>query len=220
MVVSARIARRVVKTTVFAVAIVPVALLVLRGIEGKLGANPIEDVTHETGIWALRLLLVTLAISPLRDLSGWHSIISLRRMLGLLAFVYATLHFGAYVVLDQFFDIGSIFEDVVKRPYVTVGFGAFILLVPLAVTSTKAMIRRLGGKRWRRLHRLIYVSAVSAVVHYLWLVKADTRSPLIYGTILAVLLGYRVWHVVYTAPKPTRRRVRQENRAPAAEAET
>ena len=217
--VSARVARRVVKTIVFVAATTPLTLLVLQGIEGTLGANPIETLTHGTGIWALRLLLVTLAISPFRRLSGWHSIMSLRRMLGLLAFLHATLHFGTYLVLDQFFDLGSIAEDVVRRPYLTVGFGAFTLLVPLAVTSTKEMIRRLGGKWWRLLHRLIYVGAVSAVFHYLWLVKADARSPLVYGTILAVLLGYRVWHVLYTAPKRMPKSVRQKNQVPATGAE-
>lgn len=216
---SARTARRVVKTTVFVAATIPLALLVVRGVAGELGANPIESVTHQTGIWALRLLFVTLAISPLRRLSGWHSIMSVRRMLGLLAFFYATLHFGTYLMLDQFFDLGSIVEDVVRRPYLSVGLGAFTLLVPLAVTSTKAMIRRLGGKRWLQLHRLIYLSAVAAVVHYLWLVKADTRSPLIYGTILAALLGYRAWQVLYTAPKRMSKLVPQENRVPAAGAE-
>lgn len=212
--ISPRVTRRVVKAIVFVAAITPLALLVLQGIEGTLGANPIETLTHSTGIWALRLLAVTLAISPLRRLSGWHSIMSLRRMMGLLAFLYATLHFGTYLVLDQFFDLGSIVEDIVRRPYLTAGFGAFTLLVPLAVTSTKAMIRRLGGKRWRLLHRLIYVSAVAAVVHYLWLVKADARSPLIYGTVLAVLLGYRVWQVLYTAPNRM-----PKNRVPAPRAE-
>lgn len=183
-------AKRAIRSLVFVAAIVPLALLLLRGGAGQLGANPIETVTHETGIWALRFLLITLAASPLRRLSGWHSIITLRRMLGLFAFFYGTLHFGTYLALDQVFDLGSIVQDVVKRPYVTAGFAAFMLLIPLAVTSTKGMIRGLGGRRWLLLHRLIHVSAASAVVHYLWLVKADTRSPLIYGTILAVLLGF------------------------------
>lgn len=185
-------ARRLMKTAALVVALLPLALLVHRGLGEKLGANPIETVTRETGIWALRFLLITLAVSPLRRLSGWHAIITLRRMFGLFAFFYATLHFGIYLVFEQFFDLGSILEDVAKRPYITVGFLAFTLLVPLAVTSTKGMIRRLGGRKWRRLHLLIHVSTASAVVHYLWLVKADTRPPLIYGILLAILLGFRV----------------------------
>lgn len=190
------ISRRIVKTAVFVIGVAPFAILLRRGVAGELGANPIEAVTHETGLWALRFLLITLFVSPLRRLSGWRFVIGLRRMLGLFAFFYATLHFATYLVLDQFLDLDAALRDVVKRPYITVGFAAFILLVPLAATSTKAMIRRLGGRRWRRLHHLIYVSAVGAVFHYVWLVKADTRSPLTYGVILAVLLGYRVWHAL------------------------
>ena len=195
--------RRLIKPAAFLAALLPFARLVLRGVGGELGANPIEAVTHETGLWALRFLLITLAITPLRHLSSWHSIISFRRMLGLFGFFYASVHFATYLVLDQFFDLAYIVEDVAKRPYITVGFAAFVLLVPLAVTSTTAMIRLLGGRRWRLLHRLIYVSAASAVVHYLWLVKADTLRPVAYGTILAALLGFRAWHAFSARAKRT-----------------
>jgi sulfoxide reductase heme-binding subunit YedZ len=187
--------RRLIKPAAFLACLLPFARLVLIGVGGDLGANPIEAVTHETGLWALRFLMITLAVTPLRRLTGWHSLVSLRRMLGLFAFFYATLHFGTYLVLDQFFDLASIVQDIAKRPYVTAGFAAFVLLVPLAITSTTAMIRRLGGRRWRLLHRLVYASALGGVVHYLWLVKADTERPLTYGGILATLLGFRVWHV-------------------------
>lgn len=186
--------RRLIRPAVFLAVLLPFGCLALRGAGGDLGANPIEAVTHETGLWALRFLLITLAITPLRRLTGWHSLINLRRMLGLFAFFYASLHFGTYLVLDQFFDPASIVLDIAERPYVTAGFAAFVLLVPLAVTSTSAMIRRLGGRRWRLLHRLVYASALGGVVHYLWLVKADTERPLTYGVILASLLGFRVWH--------------------------
>lgn len=188
--------KRVTRLLVFPAALTPLAWLMVRGLDGGLGANPIETVTHETGIWALRFLVITLAVSPLRRLSGWSAIIGLRRMLGLFAFFYAALHFGTYVVLDQFFDLDAIVADVVDRPYITVGFSAFVLLIPLALTSTRKTIRRLGGKRWRWLHRLIYPCAILAATHYLWLVKADIRSPVAYGSVLAVLLGFRAWHAL------------------------
>jgi sulfoxide reductase heme-binding subunit YedZ len=200
--------RRLVKPVAFVAAVAPLTGLAFRGVGGELGANPIEVITHETGIWALRFLLVTLAITPLRQLSGWRSLISLRRMLGLFAFFYASLHFGTYLVLDQFFDVASIVQDIAKRPYVTAGFAAFVLLVPLAVTSTTAMIRRLGGRRWRLLHRLVYASALGGVVHYLWLVKADTERPLTYGVILATLLGFRVWHAFSSHSTSAQRGIR------------
>jgi methionine sulfoxide reductase heme-binding subunit len=167
--------------------------LVHGALTDNLGVNPIETITHETGVWTLRLLLVTLSITPIRRFTGWNGVIAFRRMVGLFAFFYACLHFSTYVVLDHFFDFDAIVKDVAKRPYVTAGFTAFVLLIPLAVTSTAKMIRRLGGRRWRTLHRLIYVSAGGGVVHYLWLVKADIQRPVIYGTILAALLGIRLW---------------------------
>ena len=178
---------------VFAACLIPLGLLVWRGFTGGLTANPIEYITHRTGDWTLRFLLLALAVTPLRRLVGWNSLASLRRMLGLFAFFYASLHFGTYLVLDFFFAFDLILDDIVERRYVTAGFTGFVLLIPLAVTSTRRMTRRLGGRRWRQLHRLVYVSATAGVVHYLWLVKIDTRPPLIYAAILAVLLGARLW---------------------------
>lgn len=177
------------KPLVFILCLLPLAALFWL----EWGANPVETLTHHTGRWALRFLLMTLAITPLRRLSGWNGLQRYRRMLGLFAFFYALLHFGVYLVFDQFFDLRAIAEDVVKRPYITVGFAAFVLLIPLAVTSTNGMIRRLGGRRWRRLHRLVYAIGILGVLHYLWLVKADLEQPLIYAVILGALLGYRLW---------------------------
>lgn len=182
-----------VKAAVFAACLVPLATLVWRALAGDLGANPIEAVTLSTGRWALRLLLVTLAVTPLRRVTGWNHLIAYRRMLGLFAFFYASLHFTIYVFIDQFFDWETIVEDIAKRPFITVGFAAFVLLIPLAVTSTKGWIRRLG-RRWQHLHRLIYVAASLAVVHFIWKVKSDLRDPLWYASILGLLLGFRaVW---------------------------
>lgn len=164
-----------------------------------LGANPVEALEHGTGDWTLRFILITLAITPLRRLLRLPSLIRFRRMFGLFAFFYACLHFATYLGLDKFLNIHEILADVAKRKYITVGFTAFVLLVPLAFTSTAGWIRRLGGKRWRALHRLIYASAIAGVIHYLWLVKADIRKPLIYGAILAVLLAYRLF--VWLRPK-------------------
>ena len=184
---------RRVKPWVFAACLIPLGLVVWRAVTGDLTANPIEYITHRTGDWALRFLLIALAVTPVRLVAGWAAIASFRRMLGLFAFFYAALHFSTYLVLDFFFDFGLIFTDIAERRYVTAGFTGFVLLIPLAVTSTKGMIRRLGGARWRRLHRLGYVAAVAGVVHYQWLVKLDIRPPLMYAAILALLLGIRVW---------------------------
>lgn len=173
-----------------------------------LGANPVEALEHGTGDWALRFLLITLSITPLRKLLRVPSLIKFRRMFGLFAFFYACLHFATYLGIDKFLNVHEILADVVKRKYITVGFTAFVLLVPLAVTSTAGWIRRLGGKRWQALHRLIYASAIAGVIHYLWLVKADIRVPLEYGTILAVLLAYRV--IVWLRPKSVRPRMSPE----------
>ena len=186
--------RRVLKPAVFAAALAPFLWLVWRALVGELSVNPIEDITHTTGRWALRLLVVTLAVTPLRRLTGWQAAIRFRRMLGLFAFFYATLHFLTYVVLDQFFGWEFILGDIAKRPYITMGFTAFVLMIPLALTSTAGMVRRLGGRRWSLLHRLIYVSAICGVVHYLWKVKADTRDPLAYAAVVLVLLCVRVWY--------------------------
>jgi methionine sulfoxide reductase heme-binding subunit len=158
----------------------------------ELGANPVEKLTHETGEWALRILILTLLITPLRRLSGWNWLIRLRRMCGLYAFFYAALHFTVYLWLDQFFDLSAIVEDIVKRPYITVGFTAVVLMVPLAITSMDSMVRRLGGKRWRNLHRLAYVCGLLGCLHYLWLVKADLTEPLIYTAVLVVALLARL----------------------------
>jgi sulfoxide reductase heme-binding subunit YedZ len=186
---------------VVASGLVPAASLVWRFFLGDgLGAEPIETVTHLTGDWALRLLLLTLAVTPARVLLGWRRVAPFRRTLGLLAFGYASLHLAAWLVLDQFFDWQAIVEDVVERPYVTAGMTAFALLVPLAATSTRRAVRRLG-RRWIRLHRLVYLAAVAAVVHHFWLVKADLRPPAVHATILAALLGWRAWEA-------RRRRVR------------
>ena len=181
------------KPWVFAACLIPLGLLVWRGFTGGLTANPIEFITHRTGDWTLRFLLIALAITPLRRATGWNGLAQLRRMVGLFAFFYATLHFSTYLVFDFFFAFDLIVEDIVERRFITAGFTGFVLLIPLALTSTHRMTRRLGGKRWRRLHRLVYVAAVAGVVHYLWLVKVDIGPPLIYAGILAVLLGARLW---------------------------
>jgi sulfoxide reductase heme-binding subunit YedZ len=157
-----------------------------------LGANPIEKITHVTGDWTLRFLMITLAITPLRKLLKVPSLIKFRRMLGLFAFFYVTLHFLTYIWLDKFFNLHEILADVAKRKFITIGFTGFVLLIPLAITSTAGWIRRLGGKRWQALHRLIYLVAIAGVIHYLWLVKADIRRPVQYGILLAALLLYRV----------------------------
>jgi sulfoxide reductase heme-binding subunit YedZ len=184
---------RVGRPVVFAACLAPCAALVWRALSGELGANPIDEITDETGTWTLRFLMITLAITPLRRLTGWNDIIRLRRMFGLFAFSYGSLHFLTYIVLDQFFAFDLILADIAKRPYITMGATGFVLMIPLAVTSTAAMIRRLGGRRWQLLHRLVYASALAGVVHYLWLVKADTTRPLRYAAVLAVLMGLRAW---------------------------
>jgi sulfoxide reductase heme-binding subunit YedZ len=197
---------RLIKGAVFAVAATPALLLIGDALGDRLGANPIQKITEITGDWTLRFLLITLAVTPLRRLTGWNAVIGYRRMLGLFAFFYGTLHFSTYVVLDQFFAIDMIAADIVKRPYITVGFTGFVLMVPLAITSTAGWIRRLGGRRWRWLHRLVYLSATAGVVHYLWLVKADTSRPLRYALILGLLLGLRAaWALRERARRPVRR---------------
>jgi methionine sulfoxide reductase heme-binding subunit len=190
------------KPAVFVAALAPLALLAWRAVEGTLGANPIETITHGTGDWTLRFLLLTLAVTPARRLSGWNGVIRYRRMLGLFAFFYGCLHLMTYVWLDQFFDWAGMMKDVAKRPFITAGFTAYVLLVPLAFTSTAGMIRRLGGRAWRRLHRLAYVSAALGVAHYWWLVKADIRRPRNYAVLLAALLLVRLW--VWAAARKSR----------------
>ena len=181
------------KPLVFFLCLLPLAILLWSGFNARLGANPVEAATHYTGEWGLRMLLFTLAITPLRRLSGWNGVQRFRRMLGLFAFFYVCLHFTIFLVFDHFFDWWGIWQDVVKRPYITVGFLAFVLLIPLAVTSTQTMIKRLG-RNWQRLHRSVYLIGVLAILHFLWLVKANNiLEPLLYGLILVVLLGYRLW---------------------------
>ena len=180
------------KAAVFLLCLSPLGYLGWRAYRGELTANPVEFIQHFTGDWTLRLLLITLAVTPLRKLLNLPDLIRFRRMLGLFAFTYVCLHFLTYIGPDQAFDLGSMWKDVAKRPFITVGFLGFVLLIPLALTSTKGWIRRLGGRRWQALHRLIYVSALCGVVHYYWLVKSDHRLPLMYGAILSVLLLYRL----------------------------
>jgi len=181
------------KPAVFLACLIPLVLLIIDVVHDNLGANPIETINRYTGDWTLRILLLTLTVTPLRLMTGWQALGRFRRMLGLYAFFYAGMHFLSFAWLDQYFQLDAIIQDVIKRPYITVGFTSFMLLVPLAATSTQAMIRRLGGRRWRLLHRLVYVAAVGGIVHFLWLVKSDLTQPLIYGAVLACLLGYRLW---------------------------
>jgi len=197
------------KPFVFLACLVPMGLLVRKGIEGRLGANPIQVITHSTGNWTLIFLCITLAITPLRRGLRLPWLVRYRRMTGLFAFFHGCLHFMTYVWLDQFFNIHSMAKDVVKRPFITAGFTAFVLMLPLAATSTAGMIRRLGGRRWRMLHRLIYVSACAGVIHYYWLVKADETLPLRFAYVVGFLLACRV--VLYFVDR------REPSRAPAAE---
>ncbi len=180
------------KVVLFFICLVPFASLCWRALHAGLGANPVEFVQHATGDWTLRFLLFTLTITPLRKLLNLPDLIRFRRMLGLFAFFYVCLHFLTYIGPDQSFSLAGMWKDVQKRRYVTVGFTAFVLLIPLALTSTAGWIRRLGGRRWQMLHRAIYVSAVCGVIHYYWLVKSDVRKPLFYGAIVTVLLAWRL----------------------------
>ncbi len=181
-----------IKAGVFVLCLVPFARLVYGGFENTLGSNPIEAITRSTGWWTLFLLMATLSVTPLRKLSGANWLLRLRRMLGLYAFFYACMHFITFVWFDHWFDLGEIVKDVVKRPFVTIGFAAFLLLWPLALTSTNAMVRELG-RNWQRLHRLIYVIAILGVVHFWWLVKRDLTEPAIFAAVLAALLGVRTY---------------------------
>ncbi len=202
-----------IKVLIFFAALVPLGRLAWKAFHEGLGANPVEVITHSTGDWTMILILTTLAITPLRKLTRQYWLIGLRRMIGLFAFFYGCLHFTTYIWLDQSFDVHSMIKDVAKRPFITVGFTAFVLLIPLAATSTAGWIRRLGGKNWQRLHQLIYVTAICGVVHYIWLVKADLRKPLEYAFVLSILLAYRVgawfWELRKTLPRrmPSRSQV-------------
>ena len=204
---------RLTKIAIFLAALIPLGRLGWKALHDGLGANPIEVITHSTGDWTLRLVLVTLAVTPLRRLTGQYWLIGIRRMVGLFAFFYGTLHFTTYIWLDKFFDVHEMVKDIAKRPFITIGFSAFVLMIPLAATSTAWSIRRLGGKNWQRLHRLIYLTGILGVIHYFWLVKADKRKPLEYGAVLFILLLYRLGVWLYGKRKklaiftPSRRRI-------------
>ena len=182
-----------IKPPVFVLCLLPFLHLVWRGLHQDLGANPVEAIQTTTGRWTLNFLVITLTISPLRRAMNQPWLIRFRRMFGLFAFFYVCLHFTSYIWLDQSFDLHSILKDVAKRPFITAGFTAFVLLIPLALTSTTGWIRRLGGKRWQQLHRLIYVSAVAGGVHFYWKVKSDVRLPVLYLTMICLLLAVRLW---------------------------
>jgi sulfoxide reductase heme-binding subunit YedZ len=188
---------RLTKIAIFLAALIPLERLAWKAFHDGLGANPIEVITHSTGDWTLILVLTTLSITPLRRVTHQYWLIGVRRMVGLFAFFYGTLHFLTYIWLDKFFDFHEMWKDIAKRPFITVGFSAFVLMIPLALTSTAWSIRRLGGKNWQRLHRLIYLTGILGVVHYTWLVKADHRKPIEYGVVLGILLLYRVLFWVF-----------------------
>ena len=192
---------RLAKRLVFVACLVPLLALVWRAAVGDLGTNPLETVTRATGDWTLRLLLASLSVTPIRQLTGWNAIIGLRRTLGLFAFAYGVLHLLTYLWFDQFFSWPDILRDIAKRPFITVGMAALLLLVPLAATSTAGMIRRLGGRAWRRLHRAVHLAAGLGVLHYWWLVKADTTNPRRYALVFGALM---LWRIV----RSTRRRLK------------
>jgi sulfoxide reductase heme-binding subunit YedZ len=218
----------IVKPAAFLAALLPVAWMVWAGLTGSLSANPLSDITNETGVWALRFICITLSITPVRRLTGWNVVIRFRRMAGLFAFFYGSLHFLIYVIADRFAGldfpdgivawstvrnlIASVGADIYKRPFITIGFTTLMIMLPLALTSTAGMIRRLGGRRWQALHRLIYVAAVTAVIHYWWLVKLDVRSPLWYAGIVTALFAVRMWWARGKAPvRATARAVTRPN---------
>jgi methionine sulfoxide reductase heme-binding subunit len=182
-----------VKWALILIGMLPLVRLVTGFFLNSLGANPIELITRSTGTWTLVGLALTLSITPLRTLLNWPWLVRLRRTAGLLAFFYAALHFTTYIWFDRFFDFGDILKDIVKRPFITVGFAAFVLLIPLAVTSNNAIIKKLGAKLWQRIHYLVYLIAVLAVIHYWWLVKKDLTQPIIYAAVFVLLLGLRVF---------------------------
>jgi len=214
-----RVLRWVLKPLVFVVSLGPFAWLVWAALTGHLSVNPLSDLTNETGVWTLRFLCISLTITPLRRLTGWNAAIRFRRMTGLFAFFYGSLHFLTYVIADRFAAldftngmfrldtarnlVASVGEDIYKRPFITVGFTAWSTMVPLALTSTSGMIRRLGGRRWNLLHRLVYLTAMLGVLHYWWLVKADVQRPLTYGAVVGVLLAARVYWARRRAAAPS-----------------
>jgi methionine sulfoxide reductase heme-binding subunit len=181
------------KRSLFVVCLIPTGLLVWRAFAGHLGANPVEVIEHATGDWAIRFLLITLCVTPLRKIFNQPLLTRFRRMLGLFSFYYVVVHLMMYLTFDQMFDVRAIFADVAKRLYIMAGTAGFLMLLPLAITSTAAMVRRMGPKNWQRLHRLIYFATLAGVIHYYWLVKSDIREPVMYGAMLAILMGFRVW---------------------------
>jgi methionine sulfoxide reductase heme-binding subunit len=189
----------------FLLCLVPLFLLGWRAYEQKLGANPIEKITHTTGDWTIWFLLITLSVTPVRKILNQPKLARFRRMLGLFAFFYGCLHLSTWMWLDKFFDLNEMWQDVLKRRFITAGMLAFVMMVPLAITSTNGWVRRLGFVRWQRLHRLVYFSALAGVIHYYWLVKSDVRLPLLYGGILAVLMAYRL--LTWMLSKSTKRNV-------------
>ena len=194
--------KRVAKALVFAIALLPAAMLVRSFFTESLGVNPAETIQLQTGRWALKFLLISLAVTPVRRLTGWNIVIQYRRMLGLFAFFYASLHFLSYWAFDLSFAFGAMVGDILKRPFIALGFTAFLLLVPLALTSTKGWIRRLG-KKWTLLHRLVYVAAICAVIHFAWKVKVFTGDPVLYAVILTLLLGFRLaWNLKKATARP------------------
>ena len=209
----AALVTRVIKPALYLAAVLPLAWLVFALFTGLVMGDQVKFMQHVTGDTVLTCLMLTLAVTPLRRLTGWNEIIRVRRLIGLTAFWYACLHLTTYLVFDQSLDVGEIAADIRKHPWVLVGFTGFLCLIPLAVTSTNGWIRRLGGKRWQRLHRLVYVAAVAGVLHYFWLVKKDVTYPLIYGVVLLVLLLVRLWWAVDRARArrtPRRRDVQVE----------
>ena len=204
-----------IKPPVFLLCLVPLANLAWKAFHEMLGANPVQVIEHSTGTWALVGLCVTLAITPLRRLTQQNWLIRFRRMFGLFAFFYGCLHLTTYIWLDEDFDFAGMLPDVYKRPFITAGFTAFVLMVPLAVTSTSGMIRRLGGKRWQLLHRLIYLSAIAGAIHYYWLVKSDETVPLRFASVVAILLGYRMVAYLLERRLAAARAVAKEPAVPA-----
>ena len=202
---------RALKVAAFLSCLGPVLVLTWKGFHDGLGANPIDVITRTTGKWTLTFLLITLSVTPVRKLSGLAWLIRFRRMLGNFAFFYGSLHLMTYVWLDKFFDVHEMLHDIAKRRFITAGLTAWVLMLPLAITSTTGWIRRLGGKRWQMLHRLIYFSAAAGVIHFIWLVKADLRRPLTYGAILAALLAYRL--IAWLVNRAQRPKVGQAVRA-------
>ena len=205
------------KVAVFLLCLAPLFVLVWRALHHDLSANPIEFITHFSGDWTMRFLIITLAVTPLRKILRLPQLIRFRRMLGLFAFFYACLHFSTWIGLDKFFDFAEMWKDVQKRRFITVGFLGFVLMIPLAITSTAGWIRRLGGRRWQVLHRAIYFSAIAGVIHYYWLVKSDHRKPLQYAFLVGILLAWRLGSWIYGRKQPLAVRAAQRDEPTTAE---